>query len=151
MNNSHFSDIPSVRLSAGMYALSKLACAGLTFLLLTLFLLWQPENGGKPEGWPISLSHAIYGFGLTASLVADALLRLLRGTTLVRSFILYGIIGLAAGLWLAADQGGIGWQCAIGGVVVLLIFRAAEFAAEKAPLLLPVFALMAPLLALLLR
>jgi len=151
MNKSHFSEIPSVRLTAGMYALGKLACAGLTFLLLTIFLLWLPQTGGKPQGWPVSISHAVYGYGLTASLVADALLRLVRGKSFLGGLILYGIVGLGAGLWLSAEQGGTWWLCALIGVLILLLFRATDLAAERAPLLLPVFALIAPLLGLLLR
>ncbi|WP_410513243.1 hypothetical protein PaeBR_01860 [Paenibacillus sp. BR2-3] len=151
MNKSNFGGIPSVRLTAGMYALRKLACAGLTFLLLSLFMLWVPESGGKPQGWPVTVPYAVYVYGLTASLAADALLRLLPGSSLSRSLIVYGASGLGAGLWLWTEQGGTWWVCGVAGVLVLLLFRATELAADRAPLLLPVFALFAPLLYLLLQ
>ncbi|MCL6603394.1 MAG: hypothetical protein K6T94_11005 [Paenibacillus sp.] len=149
MNKTHFSEIPSLRLTTGMYALSKLACAGLTFLVLSLFLLWVPESGGKLEGWPVTLPYAVYVYGLTASLIADAFLRLLPRKSLVTSLILYGLSGLAAGLWVSADEGGTWWLYGTVGILLLLLFYAAELATDRAPLLLPVFALFAPLLYLL--
>ncbi|MDQ0196201.1 hypothetical protein [Paenibacillus wynnii] len=150
MNKTHFDEIPSVRLTAGMYALSKLACAGLTFLLLSLYVLWVPEIEGKPQGWPVTIPYAVYVYGLTASLAADALLRLLSHKTMVLSLTLYGLSGLGAGLWVAAEEGGVWLQCAVAGVLLLVIFYATEVITERTPLLLPVFALFAPLLYLLL-
>jgi len=150
MSQTDFNEIPSVRLTAGMYALSKLACAGLTFLLLSVILLWVPETGGKPEGWPITVPYAVYVYALTAALAADLLLRLLSSKSAVVSLTIYGLSGLAAGIWVSAEEGGAWWLCAMSGVLLLLIFYVTELATERVPLLLPVFALFAPLLYLLL-
>ena len=150
MNNAEFNGIPSVRLTAGMYALSKLACAGLTFLLISLVFLWVPEAGGKPQGWPVTIPYAVYVYGLTAALVADALLRILSSKSQIVSLTVYGLSGLGAGLWVSAEEGGAWWLCMIAGGLLLLLFYVTELTAERLPLLLPVFALFAPLLYLLL-
>lgn len=146
MTNNPFSEIPSVRLTAGMYALSKLASAGLAFLLLSLLMLWFPESGGKPQGWPISVPHAVYGYGLAAFLIGDALLRLLPGKSMIRSLAIYAASGLGAGLWVSFELGGSWWQYGIAGILILLLLRMSELFAERVPLLMPVFALFAPLL-----
>jgi hypothetical protein len=151
MNKIQFNEIPSVRLTAGMYALSKLACAGVTFIILSLLMLWVPESGGKPQGWPVTVPYAVYAYGLTAALVADALIRLLSVRSQVFSLLVYAVSGLGAGLWLFAEQGGTWWWCSLAGVMVLLSFYAAELMTDRVPLLLPVFALFAPLIYLLLQ
>ncbi|MFE4712916.1 hypothetical protein ACFRAM_18720 [Paenibacillus sp. NPDC056722] len=151
MQRTHPSEITSVRLTAGMYALSKLACAGLSFLLLSLVILAYPtSNGSAGEEWPVSAAYAIYAYGLPAALVADGLLRLLRIRLLALAFVVYAVAGLGAGLWLAAEQGGTPLLCAVAGIIVLLLFRTAQIAVERLPLLLPVFALFVPLLCLVL-
>lgn len=150
MNKIKDYDLPSVRLSAGMYALTKLSAAGLTFMLVSLLMLFFPHEGGVPEGWPISVPYAIYAYGLPATLLADLLLRMFRSSSLGPSLILYGAAGFGAGLWLASEQGGEAMTCGIYGIAVLLVFRLAQVAGERQPLLLPVFALFIPLLCLLL-
>lgn len=145
-------DIPSVRLTSGMYALSKLACAGLTFMLITLLMIGFPQSNGVPEGWPISIPYAIYAYGLPAVLIADALLHLLRNKSKspVFSLIIYTVAGFGAGLWLASEQGVDLLVWGIGGILGLLILRVTGLVVERFPLLLPVFALFIPLLCLLL-
>lgn len=61
-----------------------------------------------------------------------------------------GFLSFGAGLWLASEQGGEAMTCGIYGIAVLLVFRLAQVAGERQPLLLPVFALFIPLLCLLL-
>lgn len=150
MTRTNNTEMASVRLAAGMYALNKLACAGVTFMLVFIVTLALPGSGGIPEGWPISAPHAIYAYGLPAALVADGLLRLLRMTATPLSFAVYAAAGVGAGFWLAAEQGGTPLLCALAGVAGLLLFRAAQTAVDRLPLLLPVFALFVPLLCLVL-
>lgn len=143
--------ITSVRFNAGMYALGKLAGAGLLFLLLSLLTLIVPEsNGSAGADWPVSAPYAVYAYGLPAALAADGLLRLLRLRALSLSFVFYSAAGLGAGLWLAAEQEGAPLLCAIAGLFGLLLFRIAGIVADRFPLLLPVFALFLPLLCLVL-
>jgi hypothetical protein len=150
MNKMNDYDIPSVRLTAGLYALSKLACAGLTFLLISMLLLAFPHSDGVPEGWPISLPYAIYAYGLPVALVADALLRILRSTSHVLALLIYAAAGFGAGLWLVVEQGGDSLLWGIGGIAGLILFRLAQLVVERFTLLLPIFALFVPLLCLLL-
>lgn len=150
MNKIKDYDLPSVRLSAGMYALAKLSAAGLTFMLVSLLMLFFPHEGGVPKGWPISVPYAIYAYGLPAALLADLLLRMFRSSSLGPSLALYAAAGFGAGLWLASEQGGEAMTCGLYGIAVLLVFRLAQVAGERLPLLLPVFALFIPLLCLLL-
>ncbi|GGF64785.1 hypothetical protein GCM10010912_07200 [Paenibacillus albidus] len=150
MNKILKSEIPSVRLTSGLYALSKLACAGITFLLLSLLVLFLPDMIGWPEEWPVSAAYAIYAYGLPAALVADLFLRLLRSSSLVLAFLLYAAAGAGAGLWIEAEQGGTLLVSVVAGTLLLLVFRAALILVERLPLLVPVFALFIPLLCLLL-
>ncbi|OKP79120.1 hypothetical protein A3842_13020 [Paenibacillus sp. P3E] len=150
MNKIKDYNLPSVRLSAGMYALTKLSAAGLTFMLVSLVMLGFPHTDGIPEGWPTSVPYAIYAYGLPAALVADALLRVFRSTSLVPALLLYAAAGYGAGLWIASEQGGDAVTCGIAGIFALLLFRLAQLAGERQPLLLPVFALFVPLLCLVL-
>ncbi|WP_340021013.1 hypothetical protein MHI24_18590 [Paenibacillus sp. FSL K6-1096] len=138
----------SVRLNAGMYALTKLAAAGLTFILVSLFLLLHGYEDGIPAGWPVSVPYAIYAYSLPAAIVADALLRLFRSTSLSPALALYAVAGYGAGLWLASEQGGDALASGLTGLAVLLVFRLAQIAGERYPLLLPLFALFIPLLCL---
>ncbi|MBY9080015.1 hypothetical protein KIH86_21145 [Paenibacillus sp. HN-1] len=146
-------DIPSVRLKAGMYALAKLAASGLVFTALALLSLAAAHPG---TGWLATPAYNVYAYALTVSLLADGTLRLLgalrtsRGQSAGAVAAVYAISGIAAGLWLAHDQG-TGWAvAALSGIGVLLLFRAAQLAGERIPGLLPVFALFVPLLVLLL-
>ncbi|ASA25361.1 hypothetical protein [Paenibacillus donghaensis] len=153
MNKLHNYDIPpvpSVRLTAGLYALGKLASAGLTFVLLSLLMLFFPQQGGIPEGWPISVPYAIYAYGLPAALVADALLRVLRSGSHLLAWPIFAAAGFGAGVWLAAEQGAEMLPWGLGGIAGLLLFRAAQLFVERYPLMMPVFALFIPLLCLLL-
>ncbi|WP_151735671.1 hypothetical protein [Paenibacillus tengchongensis] len=143
-------DHPSVRLSAGLYALAKLSAAGLTFMLLTLAVLWLPVQDGIPEGWPVSVAYAVYAYALPAALLADALLHLLRLPALLPALVVHAAAGFGAGLWLAAEQGAPWLESSLAGIAALLAFRLAELAGERYPLLLPVFALFVPLLCLML-
>ncbi|MHA6532321.1 hypothetical protein [Paenibacillus sp. BAC0078] len=150
MNKHKEYDLPSVRLNAGMYALTKLSAAGLTFMLVSLLTLGIPHTDGVPEGWPTSVPYAIYAYGLPMALVADALLRIFRSSSLVPALVVYAAAGYGAGLWLASEQGGDALSSGIAGICVLLLFRLAQLAGERLPLLLPVFALFVPLLCLVL-
>jgi hypothetical protein len=150
MNKIKDYDLPSVRLTAGMYALTKLSAAGLTFILVSIFMLGHGHEGGVPDGWPVSVPYAIYAYGLPAAILADALLRMFRSTSLSPALVLYAVAGYGAGLWLASEQGGDAISCGLTGLVVLLLFRLAQVAGERYPLLLPVFALFVPLLCLVL-
>jgi hypothetical protein len=150
MNKINDYDISSVRLSSGMYALTKLACAGLTYVLITLLMLGFPQSDGIPEGWPLSIPYAIYAYGLPAALVADVLLRILRSKSPILPLAVYVVTGFGAGLWLAAEQGAEYLLWGLGGVLGLLLLRVTQLGVERFPLLLPVFALFLPLLCLLL-
>lgn len=149
MSKLKYEGISSVRLSAGIYALGKLAGAGITLLLLSLATLGLPSSGGIPQGWPVTPAHAVYAYGLVASLVADALQKLLPARPVLAAISAYPLCGLGAGLWLAAEQGGEAWVCAAAGVLVLLVFLLAQSACERVPALLPVFAFVVPLIFLL--
>ena len=145
-------NISSVRLTSGMYALTKLACAGLTFMLISLLMIGFPQSDGVPEGWPISIPYAIYAYGLPAALIADALLHILRNNSKspVLSLLIYTVAGFGAGIWLAAEQGADLLLWGIGGILGLLLLRVTGLVVERYPLLLPVFSLFIPLLCLLL-
>lgn len=150
MNKINDYNLPSVRLNAGLYALEKLSAAGLTFMLVSLLMLFVPGSEGVPEGWPISVPYAIYAYGLPAALLADLLLRMFRSSSFAPSLALYALSGFGAGLWLASEQGGEALVCGLYGIVILVVFRFAQLAGERQPLLLPVFALFVPLFCLLL-
>ncbi|MEK4848507.1 hypothetical protein NST04_01275 [Paenibacillus sp. FSL H7-0756] len=150
MNQHKDFNLPSVRLNAGMYALTKLSAAGLTFILLSLFMLIHGYENGIPSGWPVSVPYAIYAYGLPAAILADALLRMFRSTSLSPSLALYAIAGYGAGLWLAAEQGGDALVSGLTGLAILLLFRIAQIAGERFPILLPFFALFIPLVCLVL-
>lgn len=152
MTKIHDYDIPSVRLTSGMYALTKLACSGLTFMLISLLLIGFPRIDGVPEGWPISIPYAIYAYGLPAALIADGLLYLLRNKfkSPILPIAIYTVAGFGAGLWLASEQGAELLLWGIGGILGLLLLRVTQLVVERFPLLLPVFALFVPLLCLLL-
>ncbi|QWU16624.1 hypothetical protein SAMN04487895_107259 [Paenibacillus sophorae] len=140
-------NFPSVRLTAGMYALSKLSAAGLTSTLLGLLALAGPHTAA---GWLASPAYNVYAYALTVSLLADGLLRLTGTGSRAFLLIIYALAGFGAGLWLAHDQGS-GWAAgAFAGIAVLLLFRLTQLAGERIPALLPVFALFVPLLCLLL-
>lgn len=145
-------NISSVRLTSGMYALTKLACAGLTFMLISLLMIGFPQSDGVPEGWPISIPYAIYAYGLPAALIADALLHFLRNNSKspVLPLLIYTVAGFGAGIWLAAEQGADLLLWGIGGILGLLLLRVTGLVVERYPLLLPVFSLFIPLLCLLL-
>lgn len=146
-------NIPSVRLKAGMYALTKLAASGLVFTVLALLSL----AAARPvTGWLATPAYNVYAYALTVSLMADGMLRLLGALRLSQAqsagavAAVYAIAGFAAGLWLAHDQGR-GWApAALFGIGVLLLFRGAQLTGERVSGLLPVFALFVPLLVLLL-
>ncbi|ETT30479.1 hypothetical protein C162_32889 [Paenibacillus sp. FSL R7-269] len=150
MNQHKDFNLPSVRLNAGMYALTKLSAAGLTFILISLFMLIHGYENGIPSGWPVSVPYAIYAYGLPAAILADALLRMFRSTSLSPALVLYAIAGYGAGLWLAAEQGGDALVSGLTGLAVLLLFRIAQTAGERFPILLPFFALFIPLVCLVL-
>ncbi|WP_249901749.1 hypothetical protein [Paenibacillus sp. PK3_47] len=150
MNKIKGYELPSVRLSAGLYALAKLSAAGLTFMLVAILMLFFPHTGGVPEGWPVSVPYAIYAYGLPAALLADLLLNMFRSSSLGPALVLYAAAGFGAGLWLASEQGLDAITCGIAGIAVLLLFRLAQLAGERHPFLLPVFSLFVPLLCLLL-
>ena len=150
MAKMHDFEIPSVRLTTGMYALTKLSCAGLTFMLISLLMIGFPQSNGVPEGWPISIPYAIYAYGLPAALVADGLLRMLRSTSPVLPMVIYAAVGFGAGLWLAIEQGTELMIWGVGGILGLLLLRVTQLVVERFPLLLPVFALFVPLFCLLL-
>lgn len=150
MNKIPDYNIPSVRLSSGLYALTKLASAGLTYVLLTLLMLGFPQTNGIPEGWPISIPYAIYAYGLPAAIVADALVHILRSKARIVTLVVYVAAGFGAGLWLAAEQGAELLLWGLGGVLGLLLLQVTQLGVERSPLLLPVFALFVPLLCLLL-
>lgn len=144
-------EITSIRLNAGMYALAKLAGAGLVFLLLSLLTLIVPESNGAPgKDWPVSAPYAVYAYALPAALVADGVLRLLRLRALSLSFLFYAAAGLGAGLWIAEEHEGAMLLCGIASVLGLLVFRVAGIVADRFPLMLPVFALFLPLVCLVL-
>ncbi|MDT3428155.1 hypothetical protein J2Z22_003746 [Paenibacillus forsythiae] len=145
MKPTHPGNLPSVRLTAGMYALSKLSAAGLTFTLLGLLALAAPPAA---SGWLASPAYNVYAYALTVSLLADGLLRLTGTGPRAVIMVIYAIAGFGAGLWLAHDQGS-GWAAsAFPGIAVLLLFRLTQLAGERLPALLPVFALFVPLLCL---
>ncbi|NJJ38432.1 hypothetical protein [Paenibacillus apii] len=138
-------NVPSVRLTAGMYALSKLSAAGLTFTLLGLLSFMFPHTG---TGWLSAPAYNVYAYALTASLPADGLLKLAGTRSKVAALIIYALAGFGAGLWLAHDQGSAWAGSAFPGIAALLLFRLSELAEERIPALLPVFALFVPLLCL---
>lgn len=150
MNKIPGYDIPSVRLTSGLYALTKLASAGLTYVLISLLMLGYSQHDGVPAGWPISIPYAIYAYGLPAALIADVLLRILRTTSPIVSLVIYVAAGFGAGLWLALEHGANLLVWGLAGVLGLLLLRVTQLVAERFHLLLPVFALFLPLACLLL-
>lgn len=152
MNNRYTTEgVSSVRLNAGMYALSKLSAAGLAFLVLSLLNLPLPVAGSG--GWPVSVAYGLYAYSLAAAIAADGLLKLLRRRERTPSVIaaVYAAAGFCAGLWMAAEQGGDYWLCGLAGLGALLLFRLAQTAGDRLPGLLPVFALFVPLICLLVQ
>lgn len=150
MNKIPGYDIPSVRLTSGIYALTKLASAGLTYALISLLMLGYTHHDGVPAGWPISVPYAVYAYGLPAAVIADVLLRIFRSASPILDLAVYVAAGFGAGLWLAAEQDANLLIWGLAGILGLLLLRVAQVVAERYHLFLPVFALFLPLLCLLL-
>ena len=96
----------SGRMDMGFYALNKLASAGIVVLLLSLLdWVWPPAADRASEwlGLYLPQEHWVYGYALTASLAADAILSFLPSLHKAKQAAVYGAVGF---LFFALFTGG---------------------------------------------
>jgi hypothetical protein len=123
------------RMAVGHFALSKLACGGLAFSLLSLLTLLLPRlqipigvlTGQTYNGsWPIQLWA--YGFGLPAALAADAVAESLHLKDKSKEAALYFTTGYGLFLMLAYFSvprfTGISTSDVYAGIIVAAIYTA---------------------------
>ncbi|MGG1879879.1 hypothetical protein ABDI30_20205 [Paenibacillus cisolokensis] len=137
------------RMDVGAYALSKLAGAGALLMLLTAFFWLLPL--GKNELLAalgvsgIPLEHIVYGYAMTATLVADAITSLLRIRSRASQAALYAACGLLFfGGFMAGSSPEL-WLRAATGALLLLGMRCGKELFSKPTLWVPFFALIVPL------
>ena len=88
------------------YALNKLASAGIVVLLLSLLGWIWPSSADRASEWLglyLPQEHWIYGYALTASLAADAILSFLPSLQKGKQAAVYGAVGF---LFFALFTGG---------------------------------------------
>lgn len=145
------SDIPrrSGRMDMGFYALNKLASAGTVVLLLSLLGWIWPSSADRASEWLglyLPQEHWIYGYALTASLAADAILSFLPSLQKGKQAAVYGAVGF---LFFALFTGGSPdqiWLRAAAGALTLLLFLWGKHNFHSYSLATPFFALAVPLL-----
>jgi len=148
MNNGN-AKWSSGRMDVGLYALNKLASAGVVLLLLTVIGQVWPAGTEKPAellGLSMEQKEWVYGYALIASLVADALLSLLPKRAKSLQIVLYAAVGFG---FFALFNGGSPdqlWIRAVLGAVTLLLFLWGKYAFPAHSLITPVFAIAVPLL-----
>lgn len=137
------------RMDMGFYSLNKLASAGAILLLLTIISWIWPSGAAKPAsimGISIPLEHWVYGYGLIASLAADAVISFLPSLGRTKQAILYGAAGF---LFFAIFSGGsmdAVWVRGVAGIVMLLLYLWGKQAFTNHSLVTPFVALVVPLL-----
>ncbi|KOR76849.1 hypothetical protein [Paenibacillus solani] len=145
------SEIPrrSGRMDMGFYALNKLASAGIVVLLLSLLGWIWPSSADRASEWLglyLPQEHWIYGYALTASLAADAILSFLPSLQKGKQAAVYGAVGF---LFFALFTGGNPdqiWLRAAAGLLTLLLFLWGKHNFSSYSLATPFFALAVPLL-----
>ncbi|GAB6928549.1 hypothetical protein JCM10914A_25320 [Paenibacillus sp. JCM 10914] len=139
----------SSRMDMGYYALNKLASSGAIMLILALSGWIWPNGADQLSQWlGISMPHEywVYGYALTASLVADAILSFIPLQRIPKQAALYGATGF---LFFALFLGGPEeqqWARAIVGALTLLMFLWGKHAFSRTSLVTLFFALIIPLL-----
>lgn len=100
--NSDRSPFISSRLKSGLYALNKLASAGLTLLLLVILSGMLPLQDQLPlasdTDLPIPLSYWVYGYAMTASILADFVLYVLPPLSRDKQISIYAAAGFCASM-----------------------------------------------------
>lgn len=139
----------SSRMDMGSYALNKLASAGIVVLLLSLVDWIWPSSAELASEWLgiyVPQEHWIYGYALTSSLAADAILSFLPSLPKDKQAAVYGAVGL---LFFALFTGGtpeqIGYRAA-AGALTLLLFLWGKHNFSSYSLATPFFAFAVPLL-----
>lgn len=146
----------SGRMDIGAYALNKLAGAGTVLVLLTVISWLLPMGKNEIQLLAvlgisnIPLEHIVYGYAMTASLIADGLIPLLRIRCKVGQAALYAAFGLLFfGGFMEGGQQEL-WLRAAAGSLMLLGLLWGKYAFSNQSLITPFFALAAPLLCLVL-
>lgn len=137
------------RRDMGFYALNKLASAGAILLLLTILSWFWPSGASRPEsilGVSIPLEHWVYGYGLIASLAADAIFALLPSLSRMKQ----AAFSVAAGvmffaLFTEGDTDNIWIRGGAGALLLLMYFWGKQIFTSQS-LTTPLFALVIPLL-----
>lgn len=139
----------SARMDMGFYALNKLASAGIVVLLLSLLDWAWPSGADQASEWLglyMPQEHWVYGYALTASLAADAVITFLPSLPKGKQAAVYGAVGF---LFFALFTGGSPeqlWLRAAAGALTLLIFLWGKHTFSSNSLATPFFALAVPLL-----
>ncbi|NMO98138.1 hypothetical protein [Paenibacillus lemnae] len=113
------------RMDTGFYAWNKLAGAGMAVLLLTILSwLWPQAAGqsGKILGVSIPMEHWIYGYGLSASLAADAVVSCFPRVGRMKQAALYGAAGFLCFALLTGGSTDTVWVRGAAGILMLMVF-----------------------------
>lgn len=137
------------RMDMGLYALNKLACAGSILMLLTIVSWMWPQGAASPAsilGTAIPLEHWVYGYALTASLAADAVISLVPMLGKMKQATLYGAAGFLFFALLTDGSSNTLWIRGAAGVLMLMMYLGGKPFFTGQSLLTLFFALVAPLL-----
>lgn len=142
----------SSRLRSGQYVLNKLASAGMTLLLLLLISGFLPLQGqiltGQEADLPIPLEYWVYGYAMTASILADLVLAVLPSMSRVKQASIYAASGFTCFyvLYVHEAAGSDHSLAATAGMCTVLLFYIGKKIFPGYSLITPMFALIVPLL-----
>lgn len=142
------------RLDIGYYALNKLACSGLAFLLIILAVhAWDDWTSAQPslfDTFPVPPAHFVYGYAMLASIAADLIIVILRPLSRFKQFLLYAVSGISCMAFLPRTSDELVTQhvgvALVAGVIVLAIYYGGKLLFSRQPLLLPLFAWIIPII-----
>ncbi|MBJ9989995.1 hypothetical protein BK138_21410 [Paenibacillus rhizosphaerae] len=150
--NSDRSPFISSRLKSGLYALNKLASAGLTLLLLVILSGMLPLQDQLPlasdTDLPIPLSYWVYGYAMTASILADFVLYVLPPLSRDKQISIYAAAGFLCfyALYVHDAAGTDHIASTVAGMCTVLLFYVGKKLFVRDSLITLIFALLVPLL-----
>ncbi len=109
------------RLHIGNYIINKLACGGITFLLLNLITVVTHDYLSS-KILPISLEQWVYGIFMMSSIVSDAVCALTVPLSRTKSICLLSAWGYIVGLSVVVHGGESSWLIGFLGLGTMLLF-----------------------------